>query len=238
MLELTDVHAGYGHTPVLRGVSMSAGPGAVTALLGRNGMGKTTTIRSVVGLVKATSGSIRFDGTELRGMPIHKRAQLGIGFVPETRQVFPSLTVTEHLRIGARRSRCGDDVWPMERLVELFPVLSRRATAKGGQLSGGEQQLLVIARALTTNPALLLLDEPTEGLAPSIVNEIGAMIRRLSRESGAPAIVLVEQNLNFALSIADHTYVLVKGEVAFDGPAAELAADSELQHALIGLGSA
>lgn len=238
MLELADVHAGYGHTPVLRGVTLSVRPGAVTALLGRNGMGKTTTIRSVVGLVKATAGSIRLDGTELRGMSIHKRARLGIGFVPESRQVFPSLTVAEHLKVGARRGRDGTNGWPMERLVELFPVLGRRSDARGSQLSGGEQQLLVIARALTTNPSLLLLDEPTEGLAPAIVNEIGTLIRRLSQEPGAPAIVLVEQNLTFALSIADHAYVLVKGEVAFDGAAGELAAAEDLQHALIGLGSA
>ena len=238
MLELTDVHAGYGHTPVLRGVTMSAPAGSITALLGRNGMGKTTTIRSIVGLVKATSGSIRFDGTELTGMPIHKRAQLGVGFVPETRQVFPSLTVAEHLRVGARKGRDGVNAWPTERLIELFPVLQRRADARGAQLSGGEQQLLVIARALTTNPTLLLLDEPTEGLAPSVVNEIGAMIRRLSQEPNAPAIVLVEQNLNFALSIADRAYVLVKGEVAFEGQASALAADADLQHSLIGLGSA
>ena len=238
MLELTDVHAGYGHTPVLRGVTMSAPAGSITALLGRNGMGKTTTIRSIVGLVKATSGSIRFDGTELTGMAIHKRAQLGVGFVPETRQVFPSLTVAEHLRVGARKGRDGVNAWPTERLIELFPVLQRRADARGAQLSGGEQQLLVIARALTTNPTLLLLDEPTEGLAPSVVNEIGAMIRWLSQEPNAPTIVLVEQNLNFALSIADRAYVLVKGEVAFEGQASALAADADLQHALIGLGSA
>ena len=238
MLELTDVHAGYGHTPVLRGATMSAPAGSITALLGRNGMGKTTTIRSVVGLVKATSGSIRFEGTELTGMPIHKRAQLGVGFVPETRQVFPSLTVAEHLRVGARKGRDGVNAWPTERPIELFPVLQRRADARGAQLSGGEQQLLVIARALTTNPTLLLLDEPTEGLAPSVVNEIGAMIRRLSQEPNAPAIVLVEQNLNFALSIADRAYVLVKGEVAFEGQASALAADADLQHSLIGLGSA
>lgn len=238
MLELTDVHAGYGHTPVLRGVTMNARAGSITAFLGRNGMGKTTTIRSVVGLVKVTSGSIRLDGTELCGMPIHKRARLGIGFVPETRQVFPSLTVTEHLKVGARRRSDGTNAWPVERLVELFPVLARRADARGGQLSGGEQQLLVIARALTTNPRLLLLDEPTEGLAPSIVNEIGEMIQRLAAEPDAPSIVLVEQNLAFALSIAHHACVLVKGEVAFDGPAADLQRDSDLQHALIGLGSA
>lgn len=238
MLELTDVHAGYGHTPVLRGVTLSARPGIITALLGRNGMGKTTTLRSVVGLVDATAGSIRFNGTELREMPIHKRAKLGVGFVPETRQVFPSLTVAEHLKVGARRGRDGSDAWPIDRLVALFPVLGRRADARGSHLSGGEQQLLVIARALTTNPTLLLLDEPTEGLAPSIVNEIGEMIRKLSQEANSPAIVLVEQNLNFALSVADHACVLVKGEVAFDGAAAALAADSALQHTLIGLGSA
>ncbi|MCC6226796.1 MAG: ABC transporter ATP-binding protein [Microthrixaceae bacterium] len=237
MLEVSDLHAGYDNTPVLRGVTLSARDGAITALLGRNGMGKTTTIRSIVGLVKATSGSIRFDGRELCGMPIHKRAQLGIGFVPEARQVFPSLSVTEHLKIAARNGKGGRNAWPIDRLVELFPVLGRRSSARGSQLSGGEQQLLVIARALTTNPSLLLLDEPTEGLAPSIVDEIGAMIKRLCREPDAPAIVLVEQNLTFALSIADQATVLVKGEVAFDGTAEELASDPELQRALIGLGT-
>lgn len=238
LLEVENIETCYGLSQVLFGMSLSVRSGEMVALLGRNGMGKTTTIRSIVGLVKATSGSIRFDGTELTGMPIHKRAQLGVGFVPETRQVFPSLTVAEHLRVGARKGRDGVNAWPTERLIELFPVLQRRADARGAQLSGGEQQLLVIARALTTNPTLLLLDEPTEGLAPSVVNEIGAMIRRLSQEPNAPAIVLVEQNLNFALSIADRAYVLVKGEVAFEGQASALAADADLQHALIGLGSA
>ncbi|CAB4365417.1 MAG: ATP-binding cassette domain-containing protein [Actinobacteria bacterium] len=238
MLELTDVHAGYGQTPVLRGVSMTARPGAITALLGRNGMGKTTTIRSIVGLVRASSGSIRYNGVELRSMSIHKRARLGIGFVPESRQVFPSLTVAEHLKVAARRGVNGENAWPIERLVELFPVLARRSSTRGGQLSGGEQQLLVIARALTTNPTLLLLDEPSEGLAPLIVNEIGVMIKRLSQEDNSPSIVLIEQNLQFALSVADHAYVLVKGEIAFSGPGAQLRADTDLQHSLIGLGTA
>lgn len=236
MLELTDVHAGYGQTQVLHGVSLSVPSGAITALLGRNGMGKTTTIKSVVGIVKASSGSIKLNGTEITGMPIHKRARLGIGLVPESRQVFKSLTVAEHLRVAARPGPDGVDAWPVERLVELFPVLERRSTAKGSQLSGGEQQLLVLARALTTNPSLLLLDEPTEGLAPAIVSEIGLMIKRLSQEPEAPAILLVEQNLNFALAIADHAAVMVKGEVAYTGRAAELAADADLQQSLIGLG--
>lgn len=238
MLQINDLHAGYGQTAVLHGVTMTVAAGGVTALLGRNGMGKTTTIRSIVGLVPATSGSIRFGDSELTTLSIHKRARLGIGFVPEARQVFPSLTVAEHLRVAARNGADGENAWPIERLVELFPVLARRSTARGGQLSGGEQQLLVIARALTTNPSLLLLDEPTEGLAPVIVNEIGKLIKRLSREANAPAVLLVEQNLQFALSIADEAYVLVKGEVAYSGTGSELKANTELQHELIGLGTA
>ena len=236
MLELRDVHAGYGHTEILHGVTLSVAAGTVTALLGRNGMGKTTTIRSIVGTVPTSAGSITLAGTELVGMDIHRRARLGIGFVPETRDVFPSLTVTEHLRIASRRGTDGSDAWPLERLVEIFPVLARRASARGGQLSGGEQQILVIARALATNPTLLLLDEPTEGLAPSIVDEIGAILRRLTEEANAPAILLVEQNLDFALGLADRAYAIVSGRVAYDGDAATLRADTDLQHRLIGLG--
>jgi len=238
MLELTDVVAGYGGTKVLRGVSLSVPAGSLTALLGRNGMGKTTTIRTIIGLVRATSGSVHLAGRDITGLAVHRRAQLGIGLVPETRQVFRSLTVAEHLRVAARRGPNGEDNWPLERLVELFPVLARRADARGNQLSGGEQQLLVIARALTTNPTLLLLDEPTEGLAPAIVGEIAVLLRRLHAEPDAPSIVLVEQNLRFALSVADTAYVLVKGEVAHHGPAAELAADPDTQHELIGIGTA
>lgn len=239
MLELTDVHAGYGHTPVLRGVSLAARPGAVTALLGRNGMGKTTTIRSVVGLVKANAGSIRLDGTELRGMPIHKRAKLGIGFVPETRQVFPSLTVTEHLKVGARRSNDGEDAWPIERLVELFPVLQRRASAKGGQLSGGEQQLLVIARALTTNPKSSPAARRTDRRSRPVDRERDRRHDPSAQSGGRCAgdrTGGAEPELRL-LTLADHAYVLVKGEVAFDGASSTLAADADLQHALIGLGS-
>ncbi len=238
MLELTDVCAGYDGVPVLRKVSLRVDEGSVTALLGRNGMGKTTTIRTIVGLVKADSGSIRFGGTELDPLPIHRRARLGIGYVPETRQVFPSLTVSEHLRIAARKGSDGKDAWPLERLFDVFPMLARRAKARGNQLSGGEQQILVIARALTTNPTLLLLDEPTEGLSPLIVEEIGEMITRLSHAPDPPAVLLVEQNLRFALSIADTAYILVKGEVAFQGSACDLGADTDLQHSLIGLGAA
>lgn len=237
LLEVTDLHGGYGSGPVLHGIELEIFKGSVTALLGRNGMGKSSTIRAVAGLLPESSGTIRLFGRDLMGLPSHHRARLGIGLVPEGRQVFGSLTVREHLTVAARPPREGTG-WTLERLMELFPVLGRRAKALGTHLSGGEQQLLAIARALSLNPALLLFDEPTEGLAPSIVQEIGALIRRIREEQDAPAILLVEQNLPFALSVADQVVVLVHGEIAHRGPAADLKQRRDLQQSLIGVGAA
>lgn len=235
LLEVKGLYGAYDAGPVLHGIDLAVPAGSVTALLGRNGMGKSSTIRAIMGLLPASSGEIRFDGKDIGHLPSHKRAQLGIGLVPEGRQVFRSLTVREHLTVAARRSANG---WTTDRLMDLFPVLRKRAKAFGNNLSGGEQQLLVIARALSTNPSLLLLDEPTEGLAPSIVNEIGVLLRQLGQEEGAPAILLVEQNLRFALSVADQAVVLVNGNVAYEGTAAELAIRRDIQQSLIGVGAA
>ena len=238
LLDISELRGGYDTGPVLHGIDLQVRAGGVTALLGRNGMGKSSTIRAIMGLLPESSGSIRFAGQELAGMPSYKRAKLGIGLVPEARQVFRSLTVREHLEVAARRRAGSGGGWTTDRLMDLFPVLRKRANSSGANLSGGEQQLLVIARALSTNPHLLLLDEPTEGLAPSIVLEIGELLRQLSREDDAPAILVVEQNLRFALSVADHAVVLVHGEVAFASSASELGSRRDVQSSLIGLGAA
>lgn len=237
LLEINDLCGGYDAGPVLHGIDLRVDRGSVTALLGRNGMGKSSTIRAVMGLLPQSSGRISFEGNDISDLRSHRRARLGIGLVPEARQVFRSLTVREHLEVAARSPRNGAEPWNAERLMELFPVLGKRAKAFGNNLSGGEQQLLVIARALSTNPSLLLLDEPTEGLAPSIVGEIAALLHRLREGRDAPAILLVEQNLRFALSVADQAVVLVKGEVAYQGSATDLAGRRDVQQSLIGLGA-
>ncbi|KQY54434.1 hypothetical protein ASD66_22475 [Nocardioides sp. Root151] len=237
MLEIKDLRGGYGGAPVLHGIGLTVESGSVTALLGRNGMGKSSTIRAIMGQLPRSSGAVRLAGRDISELGPHKRARLGIGLVPESRQVFRSLTVREHLEVAARRPASGTG-WTTDRLMDLFPVLRKRSKAFGNNLSGGEQQLLVIARALSTNPSLLLLDEPTEGLAPSIVNEIAVLLRQLTREADAPAILLVEQNLRFALSVADRAVVLVSGEVAYDGSAEDLSGRRDVQQSLIGVGAA
>ncbi len=237
-LTVRGLRGGYDATPVLHDVALDVPTGSTVALLGRNGMGKTSTIKAIMGLLPRSSGSVRLRGTELVGSGASARAKAGLGYVPESRQVFRSLTVREHLEIGARPGVDGAAAWTPARLMDLFPVLGRRAKAMGNQLSGGEQQLLVIARALSTNPILLLLDEPTEGLAPAIVGEIGQLLARITAEPGAPSVLLVEQNLRFALKVAKDCVVLVDGGVAFTGPAEELAARPDLQQSLIGLGAA
>mgnify|MGYP000893387732 FL=1 len=241
LLDISGLEGGYGGAPVLHGVDLAVPAGSVTALLGRNGMGKSSTIKAVMGLLPRSSGIIRFAGYDISALTSHRRARLGIGYVPETRQVFRSLTVREHLEVAARRpagSAKPGEGWTTERLMDVFPVLRKRAKAHGANLSGGEQQLLVIARALSLNPQLLLLDEPTEGLAPSVVLEIVDMLRRLRGEAGSPAILLVEQNLRFALSVAEDVVVLSGGSVAYRGTASDLDARHDLQQSLIGVGAA
>lgn len=236
LLEIEDLRGGYGAAPILHGVGLDVRSGSVTALLGRNGMGKSSTIKAIMGLLPQATGEVRYRGRDISSLASHKRARLGIGLVPEARQVFRSLTVREHLDVA--RSGPGNGQWTTDRLMDLFPVLRKRSKAFGTHLSGGEQQLLVIARALSTNPALLLLDEPTEGLAPSVVQDIAVLLRQLADESDAPAILLVEQNLRFALSVADRAIVLVNGEVAYRGQAADLARRTDVQQKLIGVGAA
>lgn len=238
ILQVSDLRGGYDATPVLHGVDLEVANGTTLALLGRNGMGKSSTIKGIMGLLPRCTGSIRLRGAQIDGLDAAGRAKVGLGYVPESRQVFRSLTVREHLEIAARPGVDGAGTWTPARLMDLFPVLGRRAKAMGNQLSGGEQQLLVIARALSTNPILLLLDEPTEGLAPSIVAEIADLLGRITSEPDAPAVLLVEQNLRFALRVAQACVVLVDGEVAYRGSAQELEERVDLQQALIGVGAA
>lgn len=217
MLNLTGVSAAYGKSPVLRGVDLSVGPGESVSLLGRNGVGKTTLLRTIVGHHRASSGTIAFLGNDVTGQPAYKRARRGIGYVPQGRGIFPHLTVEENLRLGAAGSaeaRAADAIPAY--IFELFPVLGRVGQRKGGVLSGGEQQQLAIARAMVAQPKLLILDEPTEGIQPSIVQQIEESLREI-RTRLKVAILLVEQYLDFAWSIADRFYVMRRGQIVLEG---------------------
>ena len=218
MLELENIHAYYGESHVLRGVSLSVAKGEVVCLLGRNGAGKTTTILTVMGYLHPRDGHIRHNGRDIGQLPPYAVARLGVGFVPQERGIFPSLTVRENLIVFARAG--GTGAWTLGRIFDLFPVLHARERNLGFQLSGGEQQMLSIARALMLNPTLLLLDEPSEGLAPMIVQEIIEVLKGLRREG--LAILLVEQNLRTAFALADRHHVMNKGEICFTGSSAEL----------------
>jgi len=235
MLNLVDVHTYYGESHVLQGVSFEVGEGSVVALLGRNGMGKTTTIHSIMGLVPPRRGVVRWNDKELTGLEPHKIAQMGIALVPQGRRIFRSLSVKENLTMSAKE-RGKRDTWSLEKVYSLFPVLKERASLKGNLLSGGEQQMLTIGRALMTNPDLLLMDEPSEGLAPLIVREIGRIIEQL-HELGL-SILLVEQNVRLALSIADYVYILSKGVIVHRSTAAELRDNEDIQIKYLGVYSA
>ncbi len=224
LLEVDGVHAAYGVTKVLFGVSLEVGEGEVVALMGRNGVGKTTCLRAIMGLTPPTQGGVRWRGQEIAGMPPHRIARLGIGFVPEDRRIFPELTVWENLDIARRDAPPGG--WDETRIYGLFPDLEPISQRKGGYLSGGQQQMLTIARSLMTNPRLLLLDEPSEGLAPLVVEALRRQIGSL-RDDGL-SIVLAEQNLDFVLSLATRVYILEKGEVRFTGAATTVRGDPEL----------
>jgi branched-chain amino acid transport system ATP-binding protein len=233
MLNVEDVHTYYGDSYVLQGVSLEVRPRAAVALLGRNGMGKTTLIRSIMGFTRPRQGTVRFDGRDITRLSSHQIAHLGIGLVPQGRRIFPSLTVLEQLNVASRRNGGGEGAWTPDRVFELYPRLQERQAHRGSMLSGGEQQMLAIARALTTNPRLLLMDEPSEGLAPLLVRELGASIGRL-RAAGL-SILLVEQNLPMALSIADEVSVMSKGRVVYRGTPAELSADATVKQRYLGV---
>ena len=223
MLELEGVEAGYGLSRVLHGVSLRAEAGEVVSLLGRNGAGKSTTLKSIVGLVAVSGGSIRFDGREITGRPTHEISRLGVGYVPEERRIFSDLTVAENLLVG----RKGTGAWGAERVYDVFPKLRELAGRRAGSLSGGEQQMLTVARTLMGNPRVVLLDEPSEGLAPVIVRALGEQIAALKR--AGLTILLSEQTLKFAARLADRAYIIEKGIIRFDGPMAALMADEDLR---------
>jgi len=227
MLELTDVHAVYGRSHVLHGVSLRAGEGEVVSLLGRNGAGKSTTLKAIVGVVEVTAGEIRFEGRSLRGVPTHRVARLGIGLVPEDRRIFADLSVLENLMVGAR----ADGGVTVDRVFGLFPRLAGLARQRGGSLSGGEQQMLTIARTLMTAPRLLLLDEPSEGLAPVVVAALADTVAALRRQG--LSILMAEQNVKFARRLADRAYIIEKGQIRFEGTMAALDADEALRRAYL-----
>jgi len=233
MLEIAGIETFYGRSQVLFGMSLAVKQGEVVTLMGRNGMGKTTTIRSIMGLTPARAGRILVDGRDIRAQPSYRTAKLGLGLVPEGRQVFPNLTVRENLIATARPRADGKPGWVLERVFELFPRLSERASNMGNQLSGGEQQMLAIGRALMTNPRLLILDEATEGLAPKIREEIWACLSKLKSE--AQSILVIDKNVSALARIADRHYVIEKGRVVWTGTSAALAADTELQHRYLGV---
>jgi len=222
MLELENVHAYYGESHVLHGISLSVTKGEVVCLLGRNGAGKTTTILTVMGYLHPREGKIRHNGRDIGALPPYAVSRLGVGFVPQERGIFPSLTVRENLTVFARGGGKDKDehAWTLQRIFDLFPNLKARERNLGFQLSGGEQQMLSIARALMLNPALLVLDEPSEGLAPMIVDEIIKVLLGLKREG--LAILLVEQNLRAAFAVGDRHHIMNKGEICFTGTSAEI----------------
>jgi branched-chain amino acid transport system ATP-binding protein len=222
MLELENIHSFYGQSHILHGVSLVVRRGEVVCLLGRNGAGKTTTLLTVMGYLQPRPGCVRYNDRDVVGLPPHAVARLGFGFVPQERGIFPSLTVRENLTVFARNGNGRDAAgrWTLARIFDVFPILSARERNLGFQLSGGEQQMLSIARALMLNPALLLLDEPSEGLAPMIVQQIVNVLERLKSEG--LAILLVEQNLRTALALGDRHYVMNKGEICFTGGSSEL----------------
>ncbi len=225
-LSLTDVHAFYGDSHILHGISFSLQPGGVLALLGRNGAGKTTCISTIIGFLEPRAGEIRLFGESIEGLSPERISHLGIGLVPQGRRIFPSLTVRENLVVAQQRESTTGKPWNVERIYAMFPRLRERHAQFAGTLSGGEQQMLAIGRALMGNPRVLLLDEPSEGLAPLIVAEVGRTIRRLKEEG--QSIVLVEQNRQLALDVADHAVILNTGRCVFAGNASDILNNEEL----------
>ncbi len=222
-LELSDVHAAYGLSRVLFGVSFTLERGQCVSLIGRNGVGKTTTMRTIIGLTPPRGGRIRFEGKDITGLPTHRISRLGVGFVPEDRRIFPELTVWENLDIARRPPPPGEAGWSETEVFELFPDLAEIRTRLGGVLSGGQQQMLTIARSLMGNPRLLLLDEPSEGLAPRVVETLRDKVGEL--KSRGLSIVLAEQNLRFVLALSDYCHIMERGQIHYSGSPADLEAN-------------
>ncbi len=240
LLEIQDIHTYYGDSYVLQGISLDVGAGQIATLLGRNGMGKTTLIRSIAGLTPPRQGLIKLKGTSLMGLPSYKIAQLGISLVPQGRCIFPSLTVRENLLIPTSSlagqqvgTRGGASRWNLERVMTEFPRLAERLKQFGGTLSGGEQQMLAIGRALMANPDIILMDEPSEGLAPVVVRHIGEIMRNI-REQGH-SILLVEQNFKLAMTVADFVYIISTGRIVYQGLPPELAKQKEILNRHLGI---
>ena len=215
MLAIEDLHTYYGPSHVLQGVSLQLETGSVAAVLGRNGVGKSTTMKTIMGLAPARRGKITLDGADITGLAPHLVARSGVAYVPEGRLIFPDLDVIENIKVAERKP---PKTWTIERLFELFPALSERRTNKGSQLSGGEQQMLAIARALVSDPRVILLDEPSQGLAPRVVREVADVIGRLRSEG--VTVLLVEQNLKLAERVADRMFIMVKGRIVYEAPPA------------------
>jgi branched-chain amino acid transport system ATP-binding protein len=233
MLEVESIETAYGPSQVLFGVTFAIRPGEVVTLLGRNGMGKTTTVHSIVGLVPPRAGTIRFEGQPIHRLPSYRVAQAGIALVPEGRQIFPNLTARENLVATAANRRRVADPWTIERVFELFPQLVIRQHAMGALLSGGEQQMLSIGRALMTNPRLLILDEATEGLAPLVRAEIWRCVERV--KGAGQSILVIDKNVRALTRIADTHYILEKGRIVWTGSSADLAAHEDVQHRYLGV---
>lgn len=233
ILDVEDVHTYYGDSYVLQGVSLRVQPGQAVAVLGRNGVGKTTLLRSIVGFTPPRAGRIRLLGRDITQRPSHEIARMGIGLVPQGRRIFPSLTVFENLTVAARTSEAAGTQWTLDRVYELFPRLRERAHHRGDKLSGGEQQMLAIGRPLMTNPILLLMDEPSEGLAPRLVLDLAHTLTEL-KGRGLSSLI-VEQNLPLALRLADYVYVMSKGRVVFEGVPEQLQAAEDIRHRYLGV---
>ena len=233
LIEAEGLHTYYGDSHILHGVSLKVHRGETISLMGRNGMGKTTTVRSLIGLTPPRRGTVRISGEETTHQPVYRNVRKGIAYVPEDRGIFPTLSVRENLIMAARRGLNGRDEWNLPRVLELFPRLGERINNMGNQLSGGEQQMLTIARALMTNPELIILDEATEGLAPLIRLEIWMVVRHI-KETGI-AVIIIDKDVNALLDVCDRNYILSKGQIVYQGPSSELKAQPELHKQHLGV---
>ena len=233
LLAVENIETKYGRSQVLFGVSLKIAPGEMITLMGRNGMGKTTTVRSIMGMTPAASGSIRFDGKETRTLPAYRVAKLGVGLVPEGRQIFPNLSVGENLVATAADRSPGGAHWTLETIYELFPRLAERRNSMGNQLSGGEQQMLAVGRALMTNPRLIILDEATEGLAPLIRREIWRCLAKLKAQG--QSVLVIDKNVAALTKIADRHYMIERGRIVWTGTSAELSGAPDIQHRYLGV---